>query len=626
MKNSANGILAVLSFLLFPLMLNAQRKALPYGAQPDLRFVVTGEMSSIGDDEAYYFYVLNTANEEYRIKVRVTLDLACYGQQQFYLGWDKDQWIYLKPGGRFNGNRDDKVHVFMGAKAESRKNCVLKDENGKLTFFKGFTFWIHDVENLTVKKAQEAIRLEDERLAKQRAEEEKKKLAEEKRKADEAARLKQQEEEQKRKEAIAKANQEAEKKKQEEQKKNTTNQDDFWSEKKKTNTEGNNASTNPNYHKLPDVFYTTNGQYWKKRNGEIVEITKDEYISLKNSSKLENQNSANLQQQQQQQANEERQKAIDKYIADNRAREQFYQKQEEDIKRKYDVNIQANQMQQGINESKQALNENSSMIGNYQSVEQVMAEFRQKMAAINQTSNQLNQQRQDKLNYVTNNYYAKDDYAGQVASQGMQVLGTIFNNAKANKERKEAQAQLRAEKEAALRHVQEQERKMISGIRTDLFKRFKEAAFPASNSKIQANTLYFFAYSYDPALIGAKNAVLYVSNVFQVDKYSDGTWPFKNSIVGDISKLTPFTEVIHGYYFNANEAEQMRQAMMSIFKESYGGINLFTYRGKKSLSSSSSSAAKLDFWETGKKHAADSTKKQPADSTKKTAKDDFWKN
>ena len=529
------GALFLACFLNTAAQSNSGRKPVPLGAQPDLRFVVKAEriMNNEGDEE-YFFYVINTTNQEYRLKIKVTLQLACYGTKVFYLGYTES--VYLKPNSSFTP-RDDNPHVYMGAKAESRKGCVLKDEEGKLTFFKGAIFHMADIENITLRKSEEKRRLEEEIAAKQKIEEEGKRAEEQKRKDAELAQQKKQEEEQKKKDETIKKKQETENQNKASAPANTSaTVDDFWTEKSKTTSTGNNASTNPNYHKLPDVFYTTTGQYWKKQDGEIVEITKEEYTRLKTVSKTSSPSNTSSESVQ---TAEEKQKIIDKYIADSRAQQEAYQRNFDEINRKYEVNNQAGQMQQNINETKNALNENTTMGKNYQNPAQVMADFRQKMSAINQTTKQLHQQRQEKLNYVTNNYYAPDDQAGQIASQGIKVIGTFVNAAKAEKERKEAQAQLKAEKEAALRYVEEQERKLLSGIRTDLFSGYKEVAFPTSTSKINATTLYFFSYAYDPAQIGAKQAVLFISNVFRVDQYSDGTWPFKNSIVSEISKLTP---------------------------------------------------------------------------------------
>lgn len=582
--------------------IQAQKKALPYGAQPDLRFVVTGEMSNSGGDEYYNFYVLNTTDEEYRMKIKVTLNLACLGRKEFFLGYTG--WVYLKPRGKFGGDRDDNSHIYMGNNVESLKGCVLKDENGKPTFFNGFTFHITEIQNMTVAKAAEAKRIADEQLARQRSEEERKKLVEEKRKADELARAKNEADEKKKREALARqqqvSKQSTSKNTQDAQQggqKGTNTSvngatDDFWTEKK-TVISGNNSNANPNYRKLPEVFYTTNGQYWKKKNGEVIEINKDEYLRLKSAA---NSAAATDTNSQAKPTALETQQTVDKIMTNIKAKNDTYFQTFDEINRKYDVAAQSGAMQEGIKTTKAALNENSSLRGDYQNVEQLMEEYRQKMNAIRQNTNQLNQQRTENLNYVTGNYYSSNDYAGQMAATGVKVIGTFINAAKASKERKEAAENLKYERELAEKRIQEREIKLLSEVRTDLFKRFKEASFPTSTAKIEANTLYFFTYSYDPSQIGGKQAVLYISNVFQVDKYSDDTWPFKNSIIGEISKLTPYTEVLHGYYSTEGDAENMRKSLIEIFKSTGGTEKAVFYQGKK-ISGSGTGTKKVDFWE-----------------------------
>ncbi|HEY1114491.1 MAG TPA: hypothetical protein VGE66_13060, partial [Chitinophagaceae bacterium] len=159
--------------------------------------------------------------------------------------------------------------------------------------------------------------------------------------------------------------------------------------------------------------------------------------------------------------------------------------------------------------------------------------------------------------------------------------------------------------------------RLLGGIRSDLFSRLPEGSIPLSSSKISANTLYYFVYAYDKAQIGEKQPLLYLSNVFAVSRYSDGTWPFKTSFTGEIQKLTPYAEVMHGYYTSEREAESMRQGLQDLFQQSGGIIKPITYKNKKTTTSSPG-AANGDFWETGKKKEAE--EKKPA------KKDDFWEN
>lgn len=164
-----------------------------------------------------------------------------------------------------------------------------------------------------------------------------------------------------------------------------------------------------------------------------------------------------------------------------------------------------------------------------------------------------------------------------------------------------------------------EERRLLTGIRTDLFSRFKEGSLPLSSSKLSASTIYYFVYAYDPAQLGAKNPGLYVSNIFPVSRYSDGTWPFKTSITNDISKLTPYGEVLHGYYTSQQEAAAMQKGLTDVFKKSGGSISAINYKGKKTTTTATSGAA--DFWETGKKITDSSSKEK-----KPVKKDDFWNN
>jgi hypothetical protein len=479
---------------------------------------------------------------------------------------------------------------------------------------------------------------------------EKQKEAEDLKKKNEALAATQKAEEEKQKaEALKQKQQEAEKKKQTEaeakakqqltgnsnntvQKGNGTNNtgtasrndDDFWETGKKTTTQNNTGNTGSNGNsqpgidrsKLPEFFRTTDGKYYHKQGDNIQEVSYDDYMALKKQK-------ADQKTAQQSNANkltpEQQQKTVDDVMAKIKADQQRDQQMWDDVNKKIDLRNKAFAAGAQVNDAKQALRENSNLEGNYQSVEQLMADFNQKMANVNSMTSDLESKRNAQVNAAVDASFYEPEL--QSYNQGMKLIGTIVNSAKEAKERKEAQARLKAQKDAALAAIKAEEIRLLTGIRTDLFKRFKEGSLPLSSTKVDAQTIYYFVYAYDPQQIGNKQATLYISNVFPISRYSDGTWPFKSSIANDIAKLTPYSEVLHGYYTSQQEAESMRKGMMDIFIKTGGITTGFAYKGK--ASSSGSKGGPTDFWETGKKAVlTDSTSKEK----KPVKKDDFWNN
>ena len=403
--------------------------------------------------------------------------------------------------------------------------------------------------------------------------------------------------------------------------KKETADDEFWGTSKKTTTTAAAASTpssnsntihRPDLAKYPEFFRDPDGNYYQKdANNNVRQIDYDQMMQIKfDRSQAAKQNAAPKKL-----SDAEAKVEVDKIMAkikkDQEASDQIYK----------NIDIRMNQYAQGfannraVADSRESLKEASSLSGNFQSVEQLMSEFNQKMSQVNSSVEQLRQNKNTALNHAVNMNFNTPDMA--VYGESLKAIGGIINAAKAEKQRKEDQPALRAQKDTAINHMIAEEKRLLTGIRKDLFSKFPEGKVPLSSSKVAANTLYYFVYAYDPAQIGTKQPLLYVSNVFAVNRYGDGTWPFKATFTNEIQKLTPYSEVMHGYYVSEQDAESMRSGMQNIFQQSGGSVKSIVYKNKKT-SSNSSSAASGDFWETGAKKEA--TEKKPV------KKDDFWEN
>ncbi len=391
--------------------------------------------------------------------------------------------------------------------------------------------------------------------------------------------------------------------------------DDFWETgKKNVTTKKDVKSNNTDAAQLPAFFKTSDGKYYKKdSNDKLQEIDYDGYMKMKLNKSEEDKKNKVLQTKSKQQ---EDQKAVDdlmvKIRKDQDANNQIYK----DIDRKFDLQKQGFAAVGAREEAKNNLKQLSTLSDSYQSVDQLMADFNQRMAQLNNSVKDLTYKKNQALNSSADAYFNTPDVAAY--GTGIKLVGGMINQAKEAKEKKRAQEELRQQKDAMVNNMIIEEKRLLSGIRTDLFSKFKEGNLPLSSANISENTIYYFAYAYDPAQLGLKNPTLFLSNVFAVNKYSDGTWPFKTSITTSIYKLTPYQEVLHGFYKNKDEAMSMQKAMQDVFAKTGGLISPINYKSKSTVSSSSSNT---DFWETGKKAKEASTKdKTPV------KKEDFWNN
>jgi hypothetical protein len=384
--------------------------------------------------------------------------------------------------------------------------------------------------------------------------------------------------------------------------------DDFWGNKKTPP-----AGTVQN---MPDLVMSTDGKYYRRgADGKPKEISYDEYQALKRekAALLQKANTPVVDPQAKREAD---QKALDATMAKIKKDQADDAAMWKDIDHKLDLNRQAFQASDAREAAKENVKEVTRMTGNYGSVDQLMLDFNNRMSQLNSAMNDLTEKRNAAVNASVD---ANFNGAGEAQyGEAVKAIGGFVNMMKADKEKKQAQADLRAQKDAMLRHMEAEEKRMLAEMRSDLFSRFKEGSLPLSSSKVEANTIYYFIYSYDPAQISSYSPTLYVSNIFPVDRYSDGTWPFKTAITSQVAKLTPYSEVLHGYYTNPDEAVAMRNALQNVFTQSGGRILTVSYKGKKSSGATSGST---DFWETGKQTPGSTSKE-----AKPVKKDDFWNN
>jgi hypothetical protein len=160
------------------------------------------------------------------------------------------------------------------------------------------------------------------------------------------------------------------------------------------------------------------------------------------------------------------------------------------------------------------------------------------------------------------------------------------------------------------------------------------AEFPSRDiplgSQEKALSIYYFIYAYDNSINNENGAVVYISNVFQIGRYKDGTRVYTATLKNDIAKLTPFAEVLHGYYYTEQEAEQLRQTLISLLQDAGVTIKDINYKGKPYAKSAV--VKEEDFWGETKKTQSNAparlnTSKPselPREEKKKEKEKDFW--
>lgn len=206
-------------------------------------------------------------------------------------------------------------------------------------------------------------------------------------------------------------------------------------------------------------------------------------------------------------------------------------------------------------------------------------------------------------------------------------LIAINNQLAADRQRKRDEEDRKREEEdqrAREKAAKEEAFAQKIAMRKKIIAEFKPEEIPLSSSSEKAISIYYFIYAYDSTSLTRENTVLYLSNVFEIGKYPDGTWPYRSTIETELKSLSPYREVMHGYYYNVADAEKMRQSFRELFSLNEGVvIKEIHYKGKPFKA-----GAATNFWNSGsdkqaagggnsnQTHTSGAKEKQPAD---------FWK-
>ena len=186
-------------------------------------------------------------------------------------------------------------------------------------------------------------------------------------------------------------------------------------------------------------------------------------------------------------------------------------------------------------------------------------------------------------------------------------------------EREAAAERKRIEREAAAERarIEREHAAYVSGKRDDLRSNFKDGKIPLSADNVTAAELWYFAWQNNGTQV-------YVSEVFPIARYSDGAYPFKNTVTGEISKAGGVGAVtLVGWFYNREDAEQAHDRFVQTAHEGEMTIKNINYKGKPKTAGNTQQDG--DFWGTSPaKTNAPATTNTPTQKSGTKKKDDFW--
>lgn len=320
--------------------------------------------------------------------------------------------------------------------------------------------------------------------------------------------------------------------------------------------------------------------------------------------------------------NSEKSELVDNVINKIKADQHKQYEAEQHVKLKIELQNESLKASQQVANARDQLMQNSQLQDDYESVEQLIADFNAKQNNVEALMEQLSAERKQQINALSNQMRVDNNASTASYSEAMgdltNLIGGVVAYNKEQKERKIAYEELERQKKEMLAQIEAKKRIILTNARNDLFQRFKEGVIPTSSTKLDADSIFYFGY-YLPTDVGEPNATLEVTTIYPVYRYGDSTWPFKEKIIKEVF-VSSAPGVLHGYYRNRAEAEAMRQAFVNVYTRTGGNVKQTLLMTK---SAPSSNKYNDDFWEEGKSTTPKSKSQQPKPQTANN-NDDFW--
>lgn len=281
---------------------------------------------------------------------------------------------------------------------------------------------------------------------------------------------------------------------------------------------------------------------------------------------------------------------------------------------------------QQLTEARSNFQEKSKLADRYNSVEELERDYRQKVSGLSASANQLAEAKNQSLQSNYEYQFRDADASGRALGQAVVGVGSIINSISADKQAERARRELAEARAAALKKMEKERKEGLIAARKKLINDFPDGGTPLSAHRVSTNEVYLFAYTTDPMKLEADMPTLAVTPVFPVGKRSDGTWPFKSSIVGEVNRLSQSqTPTLFGYFASKEKAEEWNAAFLRMAKQSGFQVKSISYAGKptsiRKESSTTPPESTTDFF--GNPLKGSESKSEPKSESKKTKLDFF---
>lgn len=188
------------------------------------------------------------------------------------------------------------------------------------------------------------------------------------------------------------------------------------------------------------------------------------------------------------------------------------------------------------------------------------------MADVQKILDENNRQSEQRLGVKS---YANDAEMANDIVEGVSLVSDLITDIFKSKEKTPRQKELEQalENSRIEREVFTQETENSKAV----VAKFPTKEIPLSSEE-KAERIYYFMYAYDYSDLFSLDLYrtgkyIYVSNVFEVSKNKDGKFISNTFLKSKMAPLTPHYEVLHGYYYTKEEAEQKRNELITTLQK-----------------------------------------------------------
>jgi hypothetical protein len=217
----------------------------------------------------------------------------------------------------------------------------------------------------------------------------------------------------------------------------------------------------------------------------------------------------------------------------------------------------------------------------------------------------------------------QDQVANQVKVEATKKLAgiafSIYNDYSESRARKKQEEEEQRQAQIASEERAEKKRQLVNH-RKDVITN-AVAKMPLTAQTHNINEVYFFMYKCDESTLENDFPTFYLSNIFSIEKYADGTWPFMKNVIEKIAKTTKESKYnLVGYFSNRADAEAKLKEYISNCNIYRFTIENVFYNTPQTATNANTSNA--DFW--GNTVKEKTTNKDPETNNKPAT--DFWGN